>query len=132
MNPAEELAYTRGQRMAMRKLLGMAMREFAAQEANPCAENVEPDWLLRAVGLRAQLEDTRAALRSICAAHGNNDWSDSLNLADVVNKHLAWYLDDAAEQKRIAYASRFQTKGHKPADYYGDSEWDAHEGENPD
>lgn len=34
-----------------------------------------------------------AALRSVCAKHGDNDWTDDLDLSDVIEKHLERYLD---------------------------------------
>jgi len=32
-------------------------------------------------------------LRMVCDDHGDNDWSNELHLADVVEKHLANHLD---------------------------------------
>lgn len=40
--------------------------------------------------------ETIAALRSLCAAFGDNDWSNDLHLADVVAKHLEPYLTGEA------------------------------------
>jgi hypothetical protein len=42
-------------------------------------------------------EQTVAALRSVCADHGDNDWTEELHLADVVDNHLGRYLDDREE-----------------------------------
>lgn len=33
-----------------------------------------------------------AALREVCRDHGDNDWSNGLHLADVIQKHLARHL----------------------------------------
>ena len=33
-------------------------------------------------------ENAVIALRDICKEHGDNDWPDSLHLADIINKHL--------------------------------------------
>lgn len=33
-----------------------------------------------------------AALRTLCAEHGDNDWPDDLHLADVIEKHLGRYI----------------------------------------
>jgi len=52
----------------------------------------------RYVGLVAQLEETRAALRRVCEEHGDNDWRDDLHLADVVEKHLGRHLDAARDK----------------------------------
>lgn len=57
------------------------------------ARNLEGPDLKLAAAL-AQLHDVRAALRDVCADHGDSDWDDRLNLADVVNKHLRPYLED--------------------------------------
>lgn len=35
-----------------------------------------------------------AALREICARFGDNDWSDDLRLADVIEKHLSNHLKE--------------------------------------
>lgn len=35
---------------------------------------------------------TVAALRAICEEFGDNDWSDDLHPADVIEKHLARHL----------------------------------------
>lgn len=43
--------------------------------------------------LIAERESAIASLREICAAHGDNDWSDDLHLYDVLEKHLAPHLD---------------------------------------
>ena len=42
--------------------------------------------------LTAQLEQARAMLRIVCAEFGDNDWSDDLHLADVIEKHLYRHL----------------------------------------
>ena len=38
------------------------------------------------------------ALRSICEDFGDNDWSDSLYLPDVIEKHLARHLRSNAKE----------------------------------
>lgn len=47
-----------------------------------------------------------AMLRQVCAAHGDNDWSDNLHLADVLEKHLWRHLEQAAEEARLFAALR--------------------------
>ena len=37
-------------------------------------------------------QETVAKLRQICESHGDNDWEDNLNLADVIEKHLWKHL----------------------------------------
>lgn len=38
--------------------------------------------------LAAEREAVIASLRSLCAEYGDNDWDESLHLADVVEHHL--------------------------------------------
>ncbi len=38
--------------------------------------------------LQKQLDETRAMLRYVCGEVGDNDWPDTLHLADVIEKHL--------------------------------------------
>ncbi len=48
---------------------------------------------------RARLERERAdavkALRSVCRGYGDNEWADSVPLADVIQNHLHVPLDEA-------------------------------------
>lgn len=43
---------------------------------------------------------TIAALRSLCAEFGDNDWPDDLHLADVVEKHLGKHLHVSARETK--------------------------------
>ena len=43
--------------------------------------------------LLIELTEARTALRRVCATYGDNDWTDDLNLVDVIEKHLERYLD---------------------------------------
>lgn len=43
--------------------------------------------------MTAELERVRAALREVCEEHGDNEWSDDLDLEDVIRKHLQRHLD---------------------------------------
>lgn len=36
----------------------------------------------------AERQDVVNSLRSLCTEYGDNDWSDNLHLADVIEKHL--------------------------------------------
>lgn len=87
MDDAEEKAYIRGQRQAWTSILRQAMRELGYDETCDAARLV------------VQLEETRAALRDVCAEHGDNDWPDDLHLADVVEKHLGRHLDADMEDE---------------------------------
>lgn len=48
---------------------------------------------------RARLEAERAdairALRSVCRVYGDNEWSDTVPLGDVIRNHLHVPLDEA-------------------------------------
>ena len=79
---------TEGGRFVYRELLSHALRGLGRP-----AED-DPDRLRQRV---AYLEGERAAtvyaLRRICEAHGDVDWTDDLYLPDVIEKHLARYLE---------------------------------------
>lgn len=38
-------------------------------------------------------------LRQVCADHGDNDWDNDLHLSDILEKHLACYLDRPTTEK---------------------------------
>lgn len=47
------------------------------------------------IGGAAQLierEDSIAVLRRVCEEYGDNDWSEDLHLADIIEKHLERHL----------------------------------------
>lgn len=44
-------------------------------------------------------EETLAALRQVCAMHGDNDWPDERRLGEVVEKHLWPHLEVQAALK---------------------------------
>jgi hypothetical protein len=83
----EEQAYMSGARMQLRKLLGFAIRELVSFDT-------ETDPQLVIARLLAEREDAVAALRRVCAGHGDNDWTVDLHLADVIEKHLERHLED--------------------------------------
>ena len=74
-----EQTWTDGNRAAWTRMLGICLGELGHES---------PD----AARLIIHLEGTRAALRRICAEFGDNDWSDDLHLADVIEKHLERHL----------------------------------------
>lgn len=80
MTSKEEKAYIQGSNRAWMTMLAQCMRELG--------DFAEHDQA-RAVAMRAE---TIAALRSICAEFGDNDWPDNLHPADVIEKHLARHL----------------------------------------
>lgn len=86
MTDDEERLWINGNRAAYRRILSECLRNLdAADIPFPAA--------------LAHLEDTRAALRRVCAEHGDNDWDDRLHLADVIEEHLRRHLNAAKEQE---------------------------------
>ncbi len=76
-----ERDYIKGERAAWRRILGEAERALGGREAKHAS-------------MVAELEATRAALRAVCEAHGDNDWRDDAYLPDVVEKHLGRHLGE--------------------------------------
>ena len=74
-----DLDYMRGAKAVWLELLAQCLKNLDAEERS------QHQWLL-------EREATVAQLRMICEKHGDNDWPDSLHLADVIDKHLAKYL----------------------------------------
>lgn len=77
----EELAYQAGSRRAWLAILGEALRGLGYKQSELDAER-----------LALERSEAIAKLREICAAHGDNDWPESLHLADILERHLADYL----------------------------------------
>lgn len=96
MTNEEESAYMRGSRAVYQEMLSIALRGLSVE---PVPDT--PDGMRKRI---AQLEmihaQTIAALREICDEFGNNDWDDDLHPADVIEKHLARPLRDAADEER--------------------------------
>ena len=78
--------YKRGSRAAWLSLLAECYRQLGY--GSPETQNV--CWV-------EEREATIAALRSACDAFGDNDWNETLNLADVVEKHLERHLHHKAK-----------------------------------
>ena len=82
--PAEDesdLHWLQGNRAAWRALLGQAIRELGIDDP----EAGKARWIL-------EREAAVEQLRQVCEDHGDNDWSNDLHLADVIEKHLARHL----------------------------------------
>ncbi len=79
--PEEERAYNQGKRRVYLEVLNVCLREL-----NP-DERLQASWLIERHGAIRQL-------RELCETWGDNDWPDSLDLADIIEKHLARYLDE--------------------------------------
>ena len=82
MTDAEEAAYISGERAAAAAVVAHALGRLGYEDT----EASRARWVI-------EREATIAALRSICARHGDNDWDESLHLADVIDKHLGRHLD---------------------------------------
>ena len=81
---AEGAEYELGKKAVWLNLLRQALANLGSDEKALASWTIE----------RAE---TVAMLRSICAEHGDNDWSDSLHLADVIDKHLGRHLPSPAK-----------------------------------
>jgi len=80
---SDEKSYIEGNRAAWRRMLTECLRNLDVDGDDP------QSTIARLISER---EETRAALRRVCDSHGDNDWPDSLHLADVVEKHLARHI----------------------------------------
>ncbi len=87
---ARERGYMAGRRAILRRLLGQVLGDLGHSAKDPKAK-------LATVVL--ELEDIRAALRSLCEAYGYTDWTDKTYLADVVDKYLGKRLDEEARKR---------------------------------
>ncbi len=79
MTPKQEQIYIQGKKRAYTNVLRVCLAEL-----NP-DERSQSSWL-------EERNDTIVQLRELCAKFGDNDWSDDLYLADIIEKHLARYL----------------------------------------
>lgn len=75
-----EKDYVRGKRTAYRSIMLSCMREL------------EPGAVLRE-RMAAERDEAIAILRNLCKTHGDNDWSEDLHLADIIDKHLGKHLE---------------------------------------
>ncbi len=87
---ARDEGFATGARVAWRRVLEKAIVEM-------CGYGGLGDPLVTIAKLQNELEEVRASLREVCRDHGDNDWDDDLNLSDVIEKHLAPYLEAEEE-----------------------------------
>ncbi len=80
---SDELAWTRGQRAALTSMLAKILGDLGYQDT----EATRSKWIV-------EREQTIAKLREVCGDHGDNDWTETLHLADIIDKHLARQLED--------------------------------------
>ena len=81
----QERIYLDGAKGAWQSILGQALQQLA-----PFLPDDPKVALARVVAERAEIV---ATLRRVCRHFGDNDWSDRLNLADVIEKHLERHLE---------------------------------------
>lgn len=77
-----ERDYVRGSRAAIVGMLRHCLRELGYDDS----DGARVRWVI-------EREETVAALRRVCATHGDNDWPPDLHLADVIEKHLRRHLE---------------------------------------
>lgn len=81
MTDQEERSYILGRQAVIREVVSRLYRELP----NKCEQS--------GVDSALYLSRIRSALRRACEDHGDNDWSDDLDLVDVIEKHLVPYLE---------------------------------------
>jgi truncated hemoglobin YjbI len=76
-----ERGYIEGERRAYLSLLRQCINNLGEEERDRSA------WII-------ERQEAIARLRGLCEKHGDNDWPDSLHLADIIEKHLGDYLEE--------------------------------------
>jgi len=93
--PDYERYYTDGYRAAFR-----AMAPTVLSGLRNC-DGAEWEELAKTLASEMERSDTVAALRQLYRTMGGmDDWDDNLHLADVVNKRLAYGVNDIQEELR--------------------------------
>jgi hypothetical protein len=81
----EEQWWLRGNRAAWLRLLGQCLINLGY---DPKGQNRSREALI------AEREEAIVQLRMTCDQHGDNNWPETLHLADVIEKHLARHLEE--------------------------------------
>lgn len=84
---AHERTWIAGQRSALTSMLSKVLGELGYQDT----EATRAKWIV-------EREQTIARLREACADWGDNDWTETLHLRDVIDKHLLRHLDEDGEE----------------------------------
>jgi hypothetical protein len=79
MNENEEKAYIQGSRAAWTQMLRACINNLGY------SSSTNEDWII-------EREGVISSLRILCQAFGDDDWDDTLDLQDIIEKHLADYL----------------------------------------
>jgi len=75
----DEQSYINGSRAAYTAMLRECLRQLNYDTVK------NPSWIL-------EREAAITQLRDLCEQFGDNDWDESLNLADIIEKHLGRHL----------------------------------------
>lgn len=81
MNEKEEVAYEQGARMAWLQMLQTGLQHLGYDDP----ESRKLAWV-------TEREGAIHALRGLCREVGDNEWSEDLHLADIIEKHLAQHV----------------------------------------
>lgn len=84
-----DMLWRMGNRAAWREVLALAMKELGYDDPKFVESNY---WMW-------EREAAIAQLRTLCEEFGDNDWDEKLHLADVIEKHLGWYLESDDEDE---------------------------------
>lgn len=84
MDKQQEQAYLQGNRAAWNELLSLCLKNLGYEHDERTA------WIV-------EREQAIAQLRIVCGEYGDNEWDESLHLADVIEKHLADHLEGRKE-----------------------------------
>jgi hypothetical protein len=82
MTEQQEQAYIEGQRQVWVKLMRLCLSELGYDSA----EATPHRWI-------SEREEAISILRRLCDDFGDNEWDESLHLADIIDKHLGKYLE---------------------------------------
>ncbi len=74
--------WSRGYRAALVAMLGDVLHRLGYDDV----EAQRAKWII-------EREQAVAKLREVCGDFGDNDWTNELHLADVIDKHLARYIE---------------------------------------
>lgn len=88
----EDQKYLNGRRGAFNVMLIVCLTELGYLNQNdetPKRDQIETG-IKRWVSEREQAIST---LRQVCADHGDNEWDETLHLADIIEKHLWRHIE---------------------------------------
>lgn len=88
MTPQEEQIYEQGRQAAYHSLLIDILGEYYSHGIRPSTETLE----IQLARLLSERMGAIVALRGLCDQVGDNDWTDTLHLADILEKHLGKYF----------------------------------------